>query len=757
MTYKFSWKQDIKKVDWGSTLKYNLMRAVSAGIVWGFLMIITDPGKNALPALFAPIFFPILYLLFSVIGAICALLLTWSPFPFAELVAGLLMILCAFIVAVGDPLIYLIQKRKPEFVPIDQPRLCDFHLIVFILRNEFFTNGGIPSPISPTKQVVQVSVPSNSPANSSPQSTPPSSVSTMPIPAPVASGSFFTSKPFIMLVGIGAVLLGGVTLFKSISESTVLSYSLTLDGKELPSGKVPDVKVDGQPFMKGNKINIGWHTLTVQLQDAEPLEKHYWVLFGAKNLGALPLESCKGSLVVSVTPSPATVIVQSLGQTVSQGPAPLTLDKLPVGNYSLVIKRREYEENRAVVIQRRQRTEAKVDLNLGGVVMCAEPADAEFDFSGNSHHWQGKLPIRLDDVPVGKYSLLASRKGWDISSAVSVVQGQTTTNRTEFQYGSIGLTSDPAGLVISTNGVEVGETPLVLREVRPGRYSLTASDGENDLIADVSVAPNEAAKHNFVFHYGMVQLTSIPAGATVIRKGKEVGKTPLPLNHIPDGEIMVELRLQGYIFTNFAIKTVEGITSQLSVKLIGERYLQTMKQARDAFAAGQFAQSQNYLVLALSLQPDDSAAMQLRDEVAQAVAEGEKAKAKAAEAARAEQANAKAREMGSLAWLNYEQVISDCTKYIGNTYKFDCTRWKVVSIEKDGTIVFRTTGSRDSLQYGQDEIRAKPSAANQGEFLSVKNSQLITIKARVKSLDLGDLFSRVLRRIFLEDAELLEK
>ena len=158
--------------------------------------------------------------------------------------------------------------------------------------------------------------------------------------------------------------------------------------------------------------------------------------------------------------------------------------------------------------------------------------------------------------------------------------------------------------------------------------------------------------------------------------------------------------------------------------------------------------------------------------------------------------------MASLALLDFDQVISDCTdtrqvpnpvvmndgyydnngrfivtgqhtemhyntestfndarfaaRYIGKTYKFDSTGWKIAKIEKDGTIAFRTSGSRNSLQFGQNEIRAIPSAANQSEFLSVKIGQQITIKARIKSHDRGDFFSRVLQRISLEDAEIVD-
>ena len=96
-------------------------------------------------------------------------------------------------------------------------------------------------------------------------------------PPPPVSSNFFTSKPFIMLVLTAIVLCGGMMFFKSLSEKTVLSFNFTIDGASLSSTQVPDVKVDGQPFVSGSKISMGRHAITVQLQDAELFEKHYWV------------------------------------------------------------------------------------------------------------------------------------------------------------------------------------------------------------------------------------------------------------------------------------------------------------------------------------------------------------------------------------------------------------------------------------------------------------------------------------------------
>src|SRR5262249_36759684 len=159
--------------------------------------------------------------------------------------------------------------------------------------------------------------------------------------------------------------------------------------------------------------------------------------------------------------------------------------------------------------------------------LSSEPSDAEFELSGDGQHWQGKLPAQIADVPAGTYQFTARRKNWELTEKVTVNRDQVAADKIEFKYGSLEVTSDPAGMIVSSDGVEVGKTPTTLRELKPGQYALTVTDGENDLQASVTVGPKEAAKQAFAFHYGAVQLSSSPPGASVIRKGKEVGKTPL--------------------------------------------------------------------------------------------------------------------------------------------------------------------------------------------------------------------------------------
>lgn len=580
-----------------------------------------------------------------------------------------------------------------------------------------------------------------------------------------------------------------------LKDSTTLSFSFLLDGKPLLVGTAPKVELDGRPFTSGLTVAPGPHKLTAYLQNAEPFEQRVWVFFGDKDMGSLALISSKGSLLVTVNPSPATVTVRQGLEAVGSGNAPLTVEKLVPGNYEVEIKHGEYKETHSVKVQGRQRTEKKIDLNLGSANLSSDPADAEFQLSGNGRQWNGKLPTLIENVPGGDYLFIARRKGWEIDTTFSVARAETKTNKIEFPYGSIAVSGDPAGLAIALNGVAVGKTPLTLTELKPETYTLTATDGEFERNADITVRPKEQVRHSFAFRYGAVQLTSVPAGATVIRKGKEIGTTPLTLAHLAVGVSGgVELRLNGYAPSgDVALTVVEGVTTNLNAKLFSEQYLQAMKQAHESLNASRFSESQKFLAAALESEPDDSAALKLRNDVS-----------KAEEAFQTEQANASARAIASLQWLDFDAILTNCTdaeqiqytvaladgyyqdyindkgkkttrfiqtgthtemrtrtdytfnvtrfseKYQGRTFRFNCPNdWHVQKVEKDAGILLKAGG------MGSAEIKVTASWSNRSVFNSLKKGQKVAIKGVLKKYDAGGLF--IPRSLYLEDAYILDQ
>ena len=418
-----------------------------------------------------------------------------------------------------------------------------------------------------------------------------------------------------------ALLASGVLAIRTFTGKTTLAYQLILDGKPLNANVAPLTEIDDKPFTAGGRLSFGRHKFVVKLLNAERYESHFWIINGTKNLGTLQLESSKGSLVVSVKPTPTSLTLKHNADVISQNLPPYNLNKLSVGDYTLIIRKGEYEETRTIHIQREQQSIVEVELNLGSVVLSCEPTNATFRLAGNGRHWEGELPIRIDEVPVGNYSLAVTQKGWEMDSQVEVTRGCIANNKIEFPYASVVVTSEPKELAITSEGTEFGKTPVTLY-MRPGKHTLTVTDGENSLNANISLGPKESTNHVFVFRYGEVQLSSIPPGATVVRRGKDLGKTPLTLSRIPVGESFVELRLDGYAITNLAI-SASGSTTKLSVKMTSEALLSALRQARGALDADRLEDSQKAIVAALKIDPNDPTALNLKNEQVKATARAE--------------------------------------------------------------------------------------------------------------------------------------
>jgi len=613
---------------------------------------------------------------------------------------------------------------------------------------------------------------------------------------------------------------GKITKLEETAKRVLAGCKQLSQGKRVASNDLPEVKITPQIDVqlqrlknqcteieknqqRVNMINVRLRTLEKELTEALIMERRWHRSAKIKRVIGAVTVLCL-LIVLHFELLPGTTLSFNLvldgKPSLNESMPKITIDWLPFTSGNRITPGRHLLTVEADNIEPMQRSfwafygsnslGVLPILSLkGGVSLISDPPDAEFDLSGNGQHWQGELPTHIDAAPTGVYQLTVRRRGWELDQNVKVSRGTTVTNKTEFPYCSIEVTSEPAGLMFSLDGAEAGKTPATLHELKPGQYKLSISDGENDLTADVSAAAKEAVKHSFVFHYGAVQLSSTPIGATVSRNGKEIGKTPLTLNHIPVGDTMVELRMPDFVPTNVLVKVVEGVTINLSAKLISENYSQAMKQARESFDASHYTDSQKFLSVALKSEPNDPAAMELGDKVSQAVA-------KAEEASRVEQANAKAQTLASLTWLNFQGVISDCTdakqvqypvsfddgyydnngkfhktgqhtemrtriehtfnpitfseRYRGRTFGFNCPdKWCVSKVGKDGSVMLKQ--ARGLL--GSDNISVIAPASNPDALRSLQKGQKVTIKGVLTKCESG-VFAQTL---YLEDSEILDK
>jgi len=132
----FSFRENLKKIQWGRTLGLNLLRAFAAGVVWGIVMLFASAGSpdpNAPPWFAMPFFLPFGYLFFLPCFLIAGKLVTMVGGGIGELAVGLGTIIFGLGIAVGDPLVFALHKLKPALVPTEKFSFINFAIVVFVL------------------------------------------------------------------------------------------------------------------------------------------------------------------------------------------------------------------------------------------------------------------------------------------------------------------------------------------------------------------------------------------------------------------------------------------------------------------------------------------------------------------------------------------------------------------------------------------------------------------------------------------------
>src|SRR5450631_3216129 len=132
MADDFSLSRDFRKIKWGATLKYNMLRATCAALTFilgGFIFQSRAAnGASTLSSLvIAGLMIPIGYpLIFMPVGIALAFLgRFFSPFAFVAFCFGSM-------VAIGDPWVFFLHKLFRNFVPVSRPPFLSFRMLHFV-------------------------------------------------------------------------------------------------------------------------------------------------------------------------------------------------------------------------------------------------------------------------------------------------------------------------------------------------------------------------------------------------------------------------------------------------------------------------------------------------------------------------------------------------------------------------------------------------------------------------------------------------
>jgi serine/threonine protein kinase len=174
----------------------------------------------------------------------------------------------------------------------------------------------------------------------------------------------------------------------------------------------------------------------------------------------------KGALQIQSEPTGAEFLLRSEdGQISREGVTPQAIADLPTGKYSIIARRGDWEMRDDVEVQRGATASKSFAFVSAITNVTSEPSGAEIFVDGKS---RGRAPLRLD-LPARPHELVAHIDGWpDEQQKVNVDAQRENTAHFVFANGSVKITSAPGGATVIANGKDLGQTPLVIEEVKPG-------------------------------------------------------------------------------------------------------------------------------------------------------------------------------------------------------------------------------------------------------------------------------------------------
>jgi hypothetical protein len=129
-------------IAWGPTLKLGVARGVSAGVVLGVLILLFHPAPIVARATLAgmgllvmPLYcfvgFPINYFVFK---GVASLIGAFTSEAYGRLVWSFFRFFLTAIVAIGDPIVYLVDRAAPQLFNVADFKPFNFHAVIFILK-----------------------------------------------------------------------------------------------------------------------------------------------------------------------------------------------------------------------------------------------------------------------------------------------------------------------------------------------------------------------------------------------------------------------------------------------------------------------------------------------------------------------------------------------------------------------------------------------------------------------------------------------
>ncbi len=176
---------------------------------------------------------------------------------------------------------------------------------------------------------------------------------------------------------------------------------------------------------------------------------------------------------VDSNPSGASVTLGNAQKT-----TPATFPDVVPGTINLLIHLDGYHDYQQKIV-----AQAGTPLDLGVIALAQRTgsialSSAEigmtYTLTGpNNYNHTGTVPDKLGDLPVGAYQLSSTLKDWKLPPlTITLHPDENVQEVVKPPYATLSLQSDPPGASVHNGRLVVGQTPVTLKNLRPGTIHL---------------------------------------------------------------------------------------------------------------------------------------------------------------------------------------------------------------------------------------------------------------------------------------------
>jgi len=216
------------------------------------------------------------------------------------------------------------------------------------------------------------------------------------------------------------------------------------------------------------------------------------------------------------------------------------------------------DEQNAIISEFPEATKMVEEPNivLASFSLDSIPSGAKVLMSGSSI---GFTPLHVENLEPGEYSLILKHPGFisrtldfELNEEESL---QLPTTKLDPDEGSLLITTYPENVAFTLTPIKeaegfepiTGTTPASLNHLKTGKYTLklTYADYQH-FQKTLEIKSQQESSVEHLYPEGSLEISSTPNGATVFSGNKELGLTPLHIEHLPEGPMNLRFHLDNY-------------------------------------------------------------------------------------------------------------------------------------------------------------------------------------------------------------------